>query len=87
MSFSPFSKWERKKEKNFANFDANSVVVVVVVVVAALSLFLLSTVSFGRMQAASGVRSPSFPMQYGLMAHHKSHVLCALSLSLPVCTL
>ncbi len=25
--------------------------------------------------AASGVRSPSFPMQYGLMAHHKSHVL------------
>lgn len=26
--------------------------------------------------AASGVRSPSFPMQYGLMAHHKSHVLC-----------
>jgi hypothetical protein len=29
--------------------------------------------------AASGVRSPSFPMQYGLMAHHKSHVLRYIS--------
>ena len=39
------------------------------------SLLSLCLVSKGT-AAASGLRSPSFPMQYVLMAHHKSHVLC-----------
>jgi hypothetical protein len=65
--------------EKFANFDANRSCKWCTVQPPLCSAPSSCVESGEAAAAASGVRSPSFPMQYGLMAHHKSHVLRYIS--------
>jgi hypothetical protein len=65
--------------EKFANFDANRSCKWCTVQPSLCSAPSSCVESGEAAAAASGVRSPSFPMQYGLMAHHKSHVLRYIS--------